>query len=262
MNTENESKINKLLRLQPAGVVLTSNWLHGQGYSPGLLRTYRKSNWLQSIGRGAMKRVDAKVDYLGAVHAMQNQLNLSIHPAAKTALALLGKTHYLNMTKTEVCLFGVLSERLPGWFKNYNWGFEIHYTSSGFLPAGMGMAKKEYDHFSIKISSPARAMMECLYLAPQKQELLECFELMQGLNNLNPARVQELLENCTSVKVKRLFLYMANKARHDWAKHIHTDKIELGSGKRSLVADGAYVANYQITVPRELEIWRQDLCGT
>lgn len=254
MNTVNESKINKLLRLQPAGVALTSNWLHSQGYNSGLLRIYRNSNWLQSIGRGAMKRVGAKVDYLGAVHALQNQLNLSIHPAAKTALAFLGKAHYLNMVNKEVFLFGVLSERLPGWFNNYNWGFEIQYISSGFLPAGMGMVEKEHEGFSIKISSPARAMMECLYLAPQKQELLECFELMQGLNNLNPASVQELLENCASVKVKRLFLYMANKADHLWFKHIRTDKIDLGSGARRLVVGGAYVSDYQITVPKELEI--------
>jgi len=254
MNVVNESKINKLLRLQPNGVVLTSKWLHEQGYSPGLLRTYRNSNWLQSIGRGAMKRFEAKVDYFGAIHALQNQLNLSIHPAAKTALAVWGKTHYLNLIEKEVCLFGLVSERLPAWFKNYDWGLEMHYFSSGFLPAKMGLVEKDHENFSVKVSSPARAMMECLYLTPQRQELFECFEIMQGLNNLSPASVQELLENCTSVKVKRLFLYIANKAGHNWVKHIRTDKIELGSGKRSIVADGAYVANYQITVPRELEV--------
>jgi len=253
MNVVNESKINKLLRLQPNGVVLTSTWLHGQGYSPGLLRTYRNSNWLQSIGRGAMKRFGAKVDYFGAIHALQNQLNLSIHPAAKTALAFLGKAHYLNMGANEVCLFGFVSERLPEWFNNYDWGLGIHYFSSGFLPAEMGLVEKEHEDFSVKISSPIRAMMECLYLAPTKQELMECFEIMQGLNNLNPAKVQELLENCTSIKVKRLFLYMASKAGHNWVKHLRTNNIDLGSGKRSLVADGAYVAEYQITVPRELE---------
>jgi hypothetical protein len=26
--------------------------------------------------------------------------------------------------------------------------------------------------------------MECLYLAPEKQELAECYQLMEGLNNL------------------------------------------------------------------------------
>ena len=57
--------------------------------------------------------------------------------------------------------------------------------------------------------------MECLYLAPKSQLLLEVFELMEGLNN-RPASVQKLLEGCTSVKVKRLFLYLVDKAGHEW----------------------------------------------
>lgn len=253
LSAEHSSKINKLLQLQPVGVVLTSRWLHGQGYSPGLLRTYRNSNWLESIGNGAMVRAGDLIDYSGAIYALQQQLNLSVHPAAKTALALLGKSHYLSLGTTVVSLFGSPSERLPGWFKSHHWGVEIQYVTSGILPAGMGLVEKEHKNFSIKISAPARAMMECLYLAPQKQELIECFEIMQGLNNLNPATVLELLENCSSVKVKRLFLYMAEKAGHAWFKHLNLSLIDLGSGNRSLVADGVYVAGYQITVPKEME---------
>ena len=95
--------------------------------------------------------------------------------------------------------------------------------------------------------------MECLYLAPKAQPILEVFELMEGLNNLRPAVVQALLEGCNSVKVKRLFLYLADKAGHDWLAYLKLDKVDLGSGKRAIVSDGVYVSKYQITVPRELE---------
>ena len=94
--------------------------------------------------------------------------------------------------------------------------------------------------------------MECLYLAPRKQDLLECYEILQGLNNLSPQQVQDLLEQCTSIKVKRLFLYMAEKSNHDWFKYVETEKIDLGSGKRSLVKDGVYIAEYGITIPKAL----------
>jgi len=94
--------------------------------------------------------------------------------------------------------------------------------------------------------------MECLYLAPKSQPLLEVFELMEGLNNLRPAAVQELLERCSSVKVKRLFLYMADKAGHEWLSHIKLSKIDLGSGKRAIVKGGVYISKYEITVPKEL----------
>ena len=95
--------------------------------------------------------------------------------------------------------------------------------------------------------------MECLYLVPKSQPLTEVFELMEGLNNLRPALVQSLLEACRSVKVKRLFLYLADKAGHDWFNCLDLKKIDLGSGKRSIVKDGVYVSKYQITVPKELE---------
>lgn len=95
--------------------------------------------------------------------------------------------------------------------------------------------------------------MECLHLAPQKQEFMECFELMEGLNNLPPKQVQALLEDCQSVKVKRLFLYMAEKADHDWFKRLDLRNVHLGKGKRSIVKNGTLIDKYGITVPKALE---------
>lgn len=76
---------------------------------------------------------------------------------------------------------------------------------------------------------------------------------MEGLNNLRPSQVQALLEQCNSVKVKRLFLYLAEKSDHEWVHHLQLEKINLGKGKRSVVKGGAYNSKYQITVERELE---------
>jgi hypothetical protein len=55
------------------------------------------------------------------------------------------------------------------------------------------------------------------------------------------------------VKVKRLFLYLAEKSGHAWIRHLNQEKINLGSGKRSIIAGGAYNVKYQITVNKELE---------
>nr|WKN35977.1 AbiEi antitoxin N-terminal domain-containing protein [Tunicatimonas sp. TK19036] len=55
MSTHKESKINQLPQLQPPGVVLLASWLTEKGYSLDLQKRYRKSNWLESIGSGAMK---------------------------------------------------------------------------------------------------------------------------------------------------------------------------------------------------------------
>ena len=127
------------------------------------------------------------------------------------------------------------------------------YVTSSFLPLDLGMTQISHKNFSLKVSSTVRAMMECLYLAPQRMELMECFELMQGLTDLIPHKVEELLERCTSIKVKRLFLYLAEKSNHSWFKYLKLDHIDLGTGTRSLVKGGIYIPKYQITVPKEIE---------
>jgi hypothetical protein len=233
--------------------VLTSSWLAGQGYSLELQKQYRKSQWFDSIGTGALVRHGDPVDYLGGVYALQTQLGLTVHPAGKTALSMQGKSHYLELSATKAQLFGGVDDALPLWFKKHDWGLSLDCKLSSFLPPELGLVEYAHKGFKVKISSPARAVMECLYLAPKAQPILEVFELMEGLNNLRPAVVQALLEGCNSVKVKRLFLYLADKAGHDWLAYLKLDKVDLGSGKRAIVSDGVYVSKYQITVPRELE---------
>ena len=73
-------------------------------------------------------------------------------------------------------------------------------------------------------------------------DLIECYQIMEGLVNLRPVIIEELLEQCKSIKVKRLFLYMADKQKQSWFNYIDKTKINLGSGDRSLVKDGVYIA--------------------
>ncbi|MBC7485520.1 MAG: type IV toxin-antitoxin system AbiEi family antitoxin, partial [Cytophagaceae bacterium] len=215
-------------------------------------KRYRSSKWLESIGTGAMKRAGDQIDMEGALYSLQNQVGMSLHIGASSALALLGRSHYLEIGKREIILFGHEGEKLPKWFTTYSWNSILNYYSSAFLPAGLGLVDYDVRNFQIKISGPARAILECLYLAPRDMALTECYELMEGMNNLRPSSVQELLESCNSVKVKRLFLFMAKKASHSWYKHINLTKIDLGKGKRSIVPGGIYVPEFEITVPKEL----------
>ncbi len=247
------SKLNSLLSVQPLGTVLVSSWLTDHGYSPELQKRYKKSRWFKSIGTGALIRHGDEVDYLGGLYALQTQLGLSIHPAAKTALSMQGKAHYLELAAKRVQLFGGQDENLPLWFKKHNWGLSVDCKKTSLLPPELGLVELDHKSFKVKVSSPARAIMECLYLAPKSQPLMEVFQLVEGLNNLRPTSVQKLLEACSSVKVKRLFLYMADKAGHGWFDFVNLDKVDLGSGKRSITKDGVYISKYQITVPKELE---------
>jgi hypothetical protein len=105
---------------------------------------------------------------------------------------------------------------------------------------------------SLQISSPERAILECLHLTPINFDLVECYQVFEGLSNLRPKLLQELLEICTSIKVKRLFLFMADKAKHQWLPFVDQTKIELGKGDRILVKGGVYISKHRISIPKDL----------
>jgi Transcriptional regulator, AbiEi antitoxin, Type IV TA system/Transcriptional regulator, AbiEi antitoxin N-terminal domain len=252
MSTQNESKLKKMLDQHRQGTVALPKWLESLGISRELQKSYRKSGWLETIGPGAFKRSGEQVNWQGALYAIQQQAKLPIHAGALTALSLQGLAHYFRMTEETVFLFSPRQTILPRWFKNHSWGYPVQHIKTSLLPAGLGLTLHEEKNFFITLSTPERAILECLYLAPAKLDLVECYHLMEGLSNLRPKLVQELLEHCTSVKVKRLFLYMARKAQHQWLTFVDQKKIDVGRGDRSIVKGGVYNSDFHISIPKEL----------
>jgi len=102
------------------------------------------------------------------------------------------------------------------------------------------------------ISSPERAFMECLHLSPEHFSLLDTFYVMEMMTTLRPALIQNLLEKCSSIKVKRLFLYMAEKAGHSWVNGLDISKVNLGKSVRNISATGRFDNKYKIIIPSEL----------
>jgi hypothetical protein len=243
-----QNKINQLLISTPAGVVMLSRSLERQGYSYSLQKRYVQSNWLQSIGHGAYIRFGDQVDIFGGLYALQ-QTSSTPHIGGRTALNLQGHGQYLDLGNSNIVLFSETGNQLPKWFRDYTWGHIHSFFTSTFLPKDIGLKAHNIKSFSVPISSPARAILECLYLAPNHQELSECYEIMESLNNLHPLTVQSLLENCSSIKVKRLFLFLAEHFGHAWFRYINVDSVELGKGKRSIISKGRYDSKYKITVP-------------
>ena len=82
--------------------------------------------------------------------------------------------------------------------------------------------------------------------------VLECYQMMEGMNDIRPNLVQELLVQCKSIRVKRLFLYMASKAKLPVLEYLDLNKVDLGTGDRSIVENGVYDPQYKISIPKEL----------
>lgn len=252
MNTNSRDKLKRLLETHLPGTVYVAPWLEEHGISRDLQKHYRKSGWLETAGTGAFKRPGEQVTWQGGLYALQAQGGLAVHAGALTALALQGYAHYLRLGIEAVFLFSPPKTSLPAWFRNYDWGQKIHHSKTSVLPPGLALADYQAGAFSVKISTPERAFLECLYLSPDTVDLVECYQVMEGLTTLRPRLLQPLLETCGSIKVRRLFLYMADKAGHDWFKRLNVKQLDLGRGDRTITKGGVYVSRYGLTVPEEL----------
>lgn len=157
------------------------------------------------------------------------------------------------MGKPIAYIFTEENTRIPEWMTAGDWDMTIkHYSSAIFGADGLGLETITNDGFDLLISSPERAIMECLNMTPVQYSLMDTYYVMEMLTTLRPKLIQQLLEACSSVKVKRLFLYMAEKSGHQWFNALNTDTIDLGSGQRLLTPGGRYISRYQITISQEL----------
>ncbi|MBN2715299.1 MAG: type IV toxin-antitoxin system AbiEi family antitoxin [Deltaproteobacteria bacterium] len=248
--------INHLLQKHVPGTVATSRFMTEHGVSKVMASQYVSSDWLERIGRGAYIRTGDKVDWQGALYSMQTQLNLSVHVGGLTALRLKGLGHYLPFTKETVYLFSDGREHLPAWFNNYQWSDTIsHHNGALFeLPARTLLSAHAHKSFEILISSPERAAFEMLSLVKTNDDFDAAMTVYEGLGRLRPRATQPLLEACGSVKVKRLFLWMAKHFDHPWLAHVDLSDVDLGKGKRMIYSGGKLDKEYLITVPKKSEI--------
>lgn len=256
MSTERSSKLKLLQKLLPPGGVVTLPWLEMNGISQELSRRYIKSGWLAKLGTGAFKKPEDEIDWQAALSAAQKQLIVPLHVGAKSALELKGLTQYLKLgSRGMIFFFGNRgAKKLPKWFKDQNWKHKIHVTKNNLFPKEFkkGLTEVGAKPKEITTSCPERAAFEMLYLIPEKQSWEEADLIFENLKNLRSKYVQEHLEKCGSIKVKRLFLFFAEKHNHPWLDKLDLEKVNLGSGKREVFKGGRLDKKYLITVPEAL----------
>jgi Transcriptional regulator, AbiEi antitoxin, Type IV TA system/Transcriptional regulator, AbiEi antitoxin N-terminal domain len=283
-------KLNHLQDILPEQLVVDGAWLLRQGYSRSLRNKYLANGWLEQVSRGVFRRPVARLagaaetstqpSWEHVVLSLQLLMNAGVTVGGRSALELQGFAHYLPAAGLrEVHLY--CSERLPIWFSrvrvDVRW--RVHFTDRLFAQGGRhlthlnagakGGGKTSADpihgrsdlttlvdparsRWPLTMSTPERAILEMIDELPLRESFDQVDAIMDGLRSLSPRRLQGLLENCRSIKTKRLFLWFAERHAHAWVKRIDVSRVELGRGKRVLVKDGRLDARYQITVPRSM----------
>lgn len=233
--------------------LLFGSWLSAQGITAAEQAAYVRTGWLEKVAYGVFKVAGADVSLFSAVSAYNTQLDKQLLVGAETALELRGYTHYVPMGKPLAFLYDEHAQKLPAWFFQHEWDRTIRYQTTSFLGTDhFGVECMTVDSHSLLVSTPERAILECLNHPAATDSLMDIYYLMEMLTTLRPQLLQQLLERCASTKVNRLFLYMAEKAGHPWFRAVDVSRIHIGSGRRMIVPTGKYVRKYNMTIPSEL----------
>jgi hypothetical protein len=251
MYIENANKINQLLRNHYPGKLYFSGNMKQHGYSDQLLKQYRNSEWLTALSKGVMYRSGDKLLAIPAIVSYNQQMGKEFHVAAHSALELKGFNHFVPMGKPVLMIGHPKNQMIPAWMKEDRFDMAMKFFSTETFTKPI-LSKSNIDGLELLVSTPEQAFFECLLLAPKQYSLMDLFYIMEQLTALRPEIVQDLLENTDNLKVKRLFIYMAEKAAHYWFDLLDLDKVNIGTAKHQLVKNGTYVSKYKITVPKEL----------
>jgi hypothetical protein len=151
----------------------------------------------------------------------------------------------------------------PGWLSKLPLpqAFRFHRSQTLFLtlpekPGLQGGTLRQVpvaSEWQLTVSTPERALLEMLDELPGRESFHQVDMLMEGLSALSPRRLQLLLADCRSVKVKRLFFWFAARHPHAWVRQVDRATVDLGAGKRALVKGGKLDPDLLITVPDDLD---------
>ena len=249
-----------LSQLLPFGQLASRYHLLEKGLSSHTLDNYLKSGKLESVVPGFYKRPESKLSWQAVVASLPDLVNGPVAAGGLTALELQGFAQYLSLNNQQrVHLYSPesCSVRLKQLFRQM--GVELCWHRTARLwkngwPEKTPLNSYQWreDAAAMLISSPEQAILELLMAVPEETSFEHAEQLMQGLTQLSPRRLDGLLHDCKSVKMKRLFFWLADRFDYPWRKKLDVKDYDLGSGKRVVAAGGKLDKRYNITVPKEL----------
>lgn len=251
MSIEYKNKLNQLLQKSNSGGLYFSSWLKEEGYSDQLIKKYRDSGWFDSLSKGVIFRKGEKLNSFAVLNSYNMQMKKNFIVAAHSALELAGFNHFVPMGKPLLMVTHSKAEKLPNWLKQETFDRTIKtFTTETFSKKFTSPYNEEFQN--LRVSVPEQAFLECLLLAPYQYSYVDLFYILEQLTSLRPDILNQLLENTGNIKVKRTFLYMAEKANHAWLNELTSDNLSLGTSKLQLAQQGVYVPKFKITIPKEL----------
>lgn len=228
-------------------------WLKARGMTSMQAYRHFKEGNLQRIGSGIYARPLDKLKWAGAVSAMQWEFRLPFHVAGQSSLELRGSSHNIRMARPEITLVTYKNRNLPAWVLSNDWGVDFKLNRSKIFSGDVWLEEINIAGMTIAVSSRELAILEVINETTFDQSFEAMENLLLGLMTMRWEILQKLLEGCTSVKVKRVFLYLSEKLSMPYFERIDQSCIDLGKGPREVIRGGKMAEKYLITVPLEAE---------
>ena len=251
MKKKNQKPLEQCL---PDGQIVNRAWLKAQGFSRPQVDYYLRSKKLESVAQGVYRRPGPPLKWEQVVYSL-NEMGYQLRVGGRSSLEIQGLAHYLpagDLKRIE--LYG--QAKMPGWASKFSGSFQFNvYNRKLFVPLpAEGQIARHFGFWdwTIACSSVELAMLELLARVHDKTGFSVVDKFFEAAVNLRPNRIRIVLNACINVKAKRLFLWFADRHNHAWRKTLETGNVDLGKGKRMIIKGGAYDAQYQITVPREM----------
>lgn len=257
---ESQNPKIRVASVLPLEQVATRTWLEANGLGRHSLDNALKSGQLVALTAGVYARPELPVNWQGVVASLPRLESQPILIGGLSALRLQGFAQYLNLGASESVVL-TSNGACPAWLERcfaalqtrLVWQSGRRLWKHGW-PSMPAVRKVPWQDRGMVLptSAPEQAFLELLGSAPDGVSLEHAEELLQGLTQLSPNLLDALLRECRSIKVKRLFFWLADRQNHTWRQRLDSKSYDLGSGNRVLVKGGRLDQVYHITVPQEM----------
>jgi len=247
----------KLKELLKTGYLVNRKTLYSYGLNRPDVDYYVRSGFLNSFAHGVYHRTsDYHLTWQEVVSSLAD-LNYEIHVGGISVVREAGLEHFVNVSDYAKSISLYSAEAIPKWLDDTPLNTSFISTKQSWLNKLPDSVYKDQIfgqwNRKIKYATLELALLEQLVDVNLESDIVTIDRQLEGMVNLSPTRLNDLLMLCPSVKAKRLLGWLLKRHEHTWIKHIKWNAIDLGKGKRSIIKGGRYNNEWQITVPKAME---------
>lgn len=261
MKKSRYSVLQRLANGVPLGFLVDTPWLKRHGVSAKSVYAYRKAGWLERMARGVYRRsfVDQPmlVRWETLMLSLYQILGYRVHLGGQTGLGISGIEYsVLFGGRKTVWLYG---DTLPGWVTRLPLNARLVIRSTSlFDNPELGLSGGKLCNgctdilaWTLRISTPERAMIEALDEVPYRTTFDRIDEVFDMTDSFRPELLSELLQSCRKYRVRRLFCMFAERHKPIWWKEIDYGSLDLGCGVHRAVAHGHVHPKFKLIVPKK-----------